>query len=116
MKIETFAEELHAAGEAYLESVHDSALLAFDVMTDGLSEQYRAQARKIVQFYEHESTPQFWQRLALIPDPENPTQSVATGLLDQWAQYSLALGKTDTTTTPPANAAALSAPEQPAGY
>jgi hypothetical protein len=87
----TLAQDIQQAGEIMIEHTRETALLAFSVMTDGLPEQYGAEARKVLKFFEEETTPQFWARLAQTIDPTTG-KSIADGMLAQWQQLAQAVG------------------------
>ena len=95
----TFAEENVEAAEIAVEYFREMFLLAFNAQSEGLPAQYRKAAFKTLRFYERETAPETWEALSVIPDPDNPAQSLGESWLQQWEQLQRAVGKEDATTT-----------------
>ena len=85
----TLAEQGENAAKIALQHFRVSFLLCFRAMTDGLAEQYRAQAREILKFFETETDANVWRRL----NETNP--QIAQEWLAQWEAIAAALGKKD---------------------
>ena len=95
MKPETLAAEHVRVAEIAVEYFREMFLLAFNAMTEGLPQQYRTSALKLLRFYEQETAPETWETLKYIPDPDNPTQSLGESWLQSWEQLSRAVGEKD---------------------
>lgn len=91
----TLAERFQEVGEIALAHFRDSTILAFRTMTDGLAKQYRRDARKLLAFWENETDAEVWAQLTMIPDPENPGQSLADAWIADWQRLSTAVGETN---------------------
>ena len=89
----TKAEEHQQVFEIGLERLRQSTLLVFRTMTDGLPKQYRKHAREIIRFFEEETTPEVFEELSYLEDPDNPGTSIAASWLATWEHMMAAVGR-----------------------
>lgn len=95
MKALTQAAEHEQGVELMMEHFRERLVLGLQTMTDGMPAIYRRNARKVLRFFSEETDAQVWARLALVPDPDNPMQSIADTWLQQWQRLGNAVGERD---------------------
>ena len=88
----TLAEEHERGVEYMLEYFREMLIIALQTMTEGMPAIHRREARTIIKFWETETDQGIWAKLAQIPDPDQPNQSIAASWLAQWQRLGAAVG------------------------
>lgn len=91
--MKTLTAQHQDAAEIALAHFREMFLLAFSTMTEGLAQQYRRDAKAILDFFSEETDANVWAQLTMVPDSENPARSLADAWLEDWQRLAAATGK-----------------------